>query len=149
MSRVHPTLVLLLLCAGCASTLPDREVIATKEAPAAIGPYSQAVRAGNTLYLAGQIPLDPATNQLVAGGVEAQTHRVMQNLRAVLQAAGFSLSDVVQCQVFLSDLTHYAAINSVYVTYFSGPPPARVVVQVARLPRDVLVEIAMTAVRAK
>jgi 2-iminobutanoate/2-iminopropanoate deaminase len=106
------------------------------------------VRAGNTLYLSGQIPLDPATGQLVAGGIEAQTHRVMQNLRAVLQASGFSLGDAVQCQVFLSDLGHYAAMNGVYATYFPGAPPARAVVQAARLPRDVLVEIAMIAVKA-
>jgi len=141
--------ILLLLGVGCASALPDRQTIATKEAPAAIGPYSQAVRVGNTLYLAGQIPLDPGTGQIVAGGIEAQTHRVMQNLRAVLQAAGFSLSDAVQCQVFLSDLGAYAAMNAVYASYFPGPPPARAVVQVARLPRDVMVEIAMTAVRTK
>jgi 2-iminobutanoate/2-iminopropanoate deaminase len=141
--------ILLLLGVGCASTLPDRQVIATKEAPAAIGPYAQAVRVGDTLYLAGQIPLDPATNQVVTGGIEAQTHRVMQNLGAVLRAAGFALSDAVQCQVFLSDLSHYAAMNGVYATYFPGSPPARAVVQVARLPRDVMVEIAMVAVRTK
>ncbi len=139
----------VLLFAGCAASLPDRQVISTTSAPAAIGPYSQAVRAGHTLYLSGQIAIDPATGKVVEGGVEAQAHRVMQNLRAVLEAAGFSLDDAVQCQVFLKDLNDYAAVNGVYAGYFKGAPPARAVVQAARLPRDVLIEVMMTAVRTR
>jgi 2-iminobutanoate/2-iminopropanoate deaminase len=100
-----------------------------------------------TLYLAGQIALDPSSGKLVEGGIEVQTHRVMQNLNAVLDAAGYRFDDVVQTQVFLSNLNHYKAMNSVYATYFDGRPPARAVVEAARIPRDALVEIMMVAQR--
>ena len=100
-----------------------------------------------TLYLAGQIALDPSSGKLVEGGIEIQTRRVMQNLNAVLDAAGYQFDDVVQTQVFLSNLNHYKAMNSVYATYFEERPPARAVVEVARIPRDALVEIMMVAQR--
>jgi 2-iminobutanoate/2-iminopropanoate deaminase len=124
-----------------------KKVIATNQAPKAIGPYSQAILVDGTLYLAGQIALDPSSGKLVEGGIEVQTHRVMQNLNAVLDAAGYQFDDVVQTQVFLSNLNHYKAMNSVYATYFDERPPARAVVEAARIPRDALVEIMMVAQR--
>jgi len=124
-----------------------KKVIATDQAPKAIGPYSQAILVDGTLYLAGQIALDPSSGKLVEGGIEVQTHRVMQNLNAVLDAAGYRFDDVVQTQVFLSNLNHYKAMNSVYATYFDERPPARAVVEAARIPRDALVEIMMVAQR--
>lgn len=124
-----------------------KKVIATDQAPKAIGPYSQAILVDGTLYLAGQIALDPSSGKLVEGGIEIQTRRVMQNLNAVLDAAGYQFDDVVQTQVFLSNLNHYKAMNSVYATYFEERPPARAVVEVARIPRDALVEIMMVAQR--
>jgi 2-iminobutanoate/2-iminopropanoate deaminase len=123
-------------------------VIATNGAPAAIGPYSQAVRAGNLVFTAGQIPLDPATGQVVASGIAEQTTRVLENLKAVLEAAGSSLAQVVKTTVFLKDFNDFAAMNAVYGAYL-GPegvaPPARSTVEVARLPKDVLVEIELVA----
>ena len=124
-----------------------KKVIATDQAPKAIGPYSQAILVDGTLYLAGQIALDPSSGKLVEGGIEVQTRRVMQNLNAVLDAAGYQFDDVVQTQVFLSNLNHYKAMNLVYATYFEERPPARAVVEVARIPRDALVEIMMVAQR--
>jgi 2-iminobutanoate/2-iminopropanoate deaminase len=124
-----------------------KKVIATDQAPKALGPYSQAILVDGTLYLAGQIALDPSSGKLVEGGIEVQTRRVMQNLNAVLDAAGYRFDDVVQTQVFLSNLNHYKAMNSVYATYFDESPPARAVVEAARLPRDALVEIMMVAQR--
>ena len=124
-----------------------KKVIATDQAPKAIGPYSQAILVDGTLYLSGQIALDPSSGKLVEGGIEVQTRRVMQNLNAVLDAAGYRFDDVVQTQVFLSNLNHYKAMNSVYATYFDERPPARAVVQAARIPRDALVEIMMVAQR--
>ena len=124
-----------------------KKVIATNQAPKAIGPYSQAILVDGTLYLAGQIALDPSSGKLVEGGIEVQTRRVMQNLNAVLDAAGYRFDDVVQTQVFLSNLNHYKAMNSVYATYFDERPPARAVVEAARIPRDALVEIMMVAQR--
>ena len=124
-----------------------KKVIVTDQAPKAIGPYSQAILVDGTLYLAGQIALDPSSGKLVEGGIEVQTRRVMQNLNAVLDAAGYQFDDVVQTQVFLSNLNHYKAMNSVYATYFNERPPARAVVEAARIPRDALVEIMMVAQR--
>ena len=124
-----------------------KKVIATDQAPKAIGPYSQAILVDGTLYLAGQIALDPSSGKLVEGGIEVQTRRVMQNLNAVLDAAGYQFDNVVQTQVFLSNLNHYKAMNSVYATYFEERPPARAVVEAARIPRDALVEIMMVAQR--
>ena len=139
----------ILLFNGCASLPPDREVIAAKDAPAAIGPYSQAIRAGDALYLAGQIAIDPTTGDLVTGGIKEQTHQVLRNIQAVLRAAKFSISDVVQSQVFLSDLNDYSTMNAVYAEYFPKSPPARAAVQVARLPKDALIEIMVTAVKTE
>jgi len=145
---VRPVILLTaaLLIAGC-NTSGDREVISTPDAPAAIGPYSQGIRVGNTLYLAGQIAIDPLTGKLVEGGIEAQTHRVLNNLSAVLKAGGFDYSHVVQVQAFVADLNDYKALNDVYATYFNESKPARAVVEAARIPRDALVEIMMVAVR--
>ena len=121
-----------------------KRVISTDKAPKAIGPYSQGIQVNNTLYLAGQIALDPLTGKMVEDKIDIQTHRVMTNLEAVLSEAGFSFDDVVQTQVFLSDLNHYKPMNEIYAEYFSNKPPARAVVQ-AVLPRDALVEIMMVA----
>lgn len=126
----------------------SKAVIATDQAPAAIGPYSQAVRAGNLVFTAGQIALDPATQQVVAGGIAEQTTRVLENLKAILEAAGTSLARVVKTTVFLKDFNDFAAMNAVYGAYLapeSVQPPARSTVEVARLPKDVLVEIEVIA----
>jgi len=133
--------------AGCQHSVLHREAISTDKAPAAIGPYSQAIRVGNRLYLSGQIGIDPATGQMADGGVEGQAHQTLKNLGAVLESAGFSFDDVVQAQVFLADLNDYATMNAVYETYFDESFPARAAVQVARIPRDARVEIMMVAVR--
>ena len=140
-------LTIASLLAGCQQLGLDREIISTDEAPTAIGPYSQAIRVGNRLYLSGQIGIDPATGQMVDGGIEGQTHQTLKNLGAVLESAGFSFDDVVQAQVFLADLNDYAAMNAVYKTYFDKSFPARAALQVARIPRDARVEIMMVAVR--
>ncbi|HID53366.1 MAG TPA: RidA family protein [Anaerolineae bacterium] len=123
----------------------SKEIISTKEAPAAVGPYSQAVKVGNLIYTAGQIPLDPATGKLVQGDIAAQTDRVMQNLHAVLTAAGSSLDNVVKTTIFLTDMGHYRAVNEVYGRYMAANPPARSAVQVAALPLGALIEIEMVA----
>jgi 2-iminobutanoate/2-iminopropanoate deaminase len=118
-----------------------RKAFHTDQAPKAIGPYSQAVRAGDFLYLSGQIPLDPASMTTVDGDIAAQTHRVMRNLTAVLESAGLSLAHVVRTTIFLADINDFAAVNEVYGSYFEQPAPARSTVQVARLPRDARVEV--------
>ncbi len=123
-----------------------RKIVVTENAPRAIGPYSQAVLANGFAFLSGQIPLDPATGQLVAGGVEAQTERVIENLKAVLEACGSSLEKVVKTTVFLRDLEEFSRMNEVYARYFPANAPARSTVQAARLPRDVNVEIDVVAV---
>ena len=123
----------------------SRTVITTNEAPAAIGPYAQAIRANGFLFTAGQIPLDPATGEIVAGDVAAQATRVLENLRAVLAAGGSSFDRVVKTTMFLADLNDFAAMNAVYATYFPSAPPARSTIQVARLPRDARVEIELVA----
>jgi 2-iminobutanoate/2-iminopropanoate deaminase len=123
-----------------------REVIATSEAPAAIGPYSQAIRAAGLIFTSGQIAIDPATSQVVAGDVRAQTERVLQNVAAILAASGSSLGKVVRCTVFLKNMGDFAAMNEVYGKYFKEAPPSRSTVEVARLPKDVLVEVDAIAV---
>ena len=122
-----------------------KQAISSAGAPKAIGPYSQAVRAGQLLFLSGQVALDPATGQMVDGGVTEQTRRVFENLGAVLAAAGRSFADVVRTTVFLADMNDFAAMNEVYGQYFKEPYPARATVQVARLPRDARVEIDLIA----
>lgn len=123
----------------------DKRIVSTPNAPAAIGPYSQAILAGGFVFCSGQIPLDPASGQLVEGDVGVQTHRVLQNLAAVLDAAGSSLRKVVKTTVFLRDMGDFAAMNAVYGEYFTDEPPARATVQAARLPKDVAVEIECVA----
>lgn len=124
----------------------SKEIIRTDHAPGAIGPYSQAVRAGNTVYCSGQIPLDPMTGDLVTGEVGVQTERVMENLKAVLTAAGSGMEDVVSCTVYLVDMGDFAAMNGVYGRYFPSNPPSRATVEVSGLPRGVAVEISCVAV---
>jgi 2-iminobutanoate/2-iminopropanoate deaminase len=122
-----------------------KQPVSTAEAPGAIGPYSQAIRAGDYLFVSGQIPLDPATGALVPGGIADQTHRVLQNLGAILRAAGATFDQVVKTTVYVADLSEFAAMNEVYATYFPAPAPARATIQAARLPRDVKVEIDLIA----
>ena len=122
-----------------------REIIATDQAPKAIGPYSQAVKTAGLIFTSGQIAIDPATQQVVAGNVAAQTDRVLKNLTAVLQASGSGLGKVLRCTVFLKNMGDFAAMNEVYGRYFNQAPPARSTVEVARLPKDVLVEIDVIA----
>jgi len=123
-----------------------RQAVSSDRAPAAIGPYSQAVRAGGLVFCSGQIALDPGTGELVAGGIGEQTRQVLRNLGAVLQAAGASLDDVVRTTVYLADLGDFAAMNAAYGEFFGQPAPARATVQAARLPRDARVEIDAIAV---
>ena len=118
-----------------------KEIIATERGPKAIGPYSQAIRANGFVFLSGQIPFDPATGQLIEGDVAAQTTRVLENVKAIAEAAGSSLDKAVKATVFLKDMNDFAAMNEVYGKYFAHNPPARSTVEVARLPRDARVEI--------
>jgi 2-iminobutanoate/2-iminopropanoate deaminase len=122
-----------------------REVVSTKDAPQAIGPYSQAIKANGFVFTSGQIAIDPATQQVVAGDVGAQTDRVLRNVSAILEAAGSGLGKVVRSTVFLKDMNDFSAMNQVYGKYFNAAPPARSTVEVARLPKDVLVEIDVIA----
>jgi 2-iminobutanoate/2-iminopropanoate deaminase len=122
-----------------------REVIATDQAPKAIGPYSQAIRAAGLVITSGQIAIDPATQQVITGDIAAQTDRVMKNLSGVLQAAGSGLDKALRCTVFLKNMGDFAAMNEVYGRYFPKAPPARTTVEAARLPREVLVEIDVIA----
>jgi 2-iminobutanoate/2-iminopropanoate deaminase len=122
-----------------------REIVSTKDAPQAIGPYSQAIKANGFVFTSGQIAIDPATQQVVAGDVAAQTERVLRNLSEILEAAGSGLGKVVKSTVFLKSMDDFAAMNAVYAKYFSSTPPSRSTVEVARLPRDVLVEIDVIA----
>lgn len=125
------------------------QIIFSDQAPAPIGPYSQAIKAGNTVYVSGQIPLDAAGQLVGAGDVSAQTHQVLKNLTAVLAAAGLALTDVVKCSIFVKDLGNFATINQIYGTYFDeATAPARETVEVSRLPRDVEVEISCIAVES-
>ena len=123
----------------------NKETISTPAAPAAIGPYSQAIRAGNLVFVSGQIPLDPATGQLVEGDIAVQTERVLKNLAAILEAAGSNLARVLKTTVYLRDLGEFGKMNEVYARFFPQRPPARATVQVARLPRDAAVEIDLVA----
>ncbi len=122
-----------------------REIIATNQAPKAIGPYSQAIKAAGLIFTSGQIAIDPATQQVISGDIAAQTDRVLRNLEAVLKSSGSGLEKVLRCTVFLKNMSDFAAMNEVYGRYFSQAPPARSTVEVARLPKDVLVEIDVIA----
>jgi 2-iminobutanoate/2-iminopropanoate deaminase len=123
----------------------SKQAISTAQAPAAIGPYSQAIRSGNLIFVSGQIPLDPGTGQLVEGDAAVQTERVLRNLAAILEAAGSSLAQVLKTTVYLKDLGDFGKMNEVYARFFGDRPPARATVEVARLPRDVSVEIELVA----
>jgi 2-iminobutanoate/2-iminopropanoate deaminase len=126
-------------------SIPMKKEIKTDKAPQAIGPYSQAIAVNGMVFASGQIAIDPATGEILHGSIEEQTRRVLNNLNAVLEAAGSSLGKAVKCTVFLQDLDDYAAMNAVYAEFFTSPYPARAAVQVARLPRDVKVEIEVIA----
>jgi 2-iminobutanoate/2-iminopropanoate deaminase len=123
-----------------------KKIISTSDAPAAIGPYSQGVRLGSTIYLSGQIPLDPKSGRIVAGGIDAQTKRVMENIGAVLRAEGLTFENVAKTTIFLADLGDFQTVNEIYGSYFKQAPPARSTVQVAALPKDARVEIEVIAV---
>ena len=122
-----------------------RETISTKDAPQAIGPYSQAIKANGFIFVSGQVAIDPATAEVISGDVAAQTDRVLRNLAEILQAGGSGLGKVVRCGVFLKSMNDFARMNEVYGKYFSSAPPARTTVEVSRLPKDVLVEIDVIA----
>jgi 2-iminobutanoate/2-iminopropanoate deaminase len=126
----------------------NREIIATGQAPGAVGPYSQAVRVDNFVFTAGQIPLDPATGQMVEGGIEAQARQALTNVSAVLEAAGTSLANVVKTTVFLADMGEFKAMNSVYAEFFPNAPPARSAVQAAALPLGARIEVEAIAIVA-
>ncbi len=151
---IHKPASLLAALAVAAATLPvlaqDSAIraVSSPDAPKAIGPYSQAVRAGNVLYLAGQIPIDPKTGNLLKDApIEVQTRLVLDNLKAVLAADGMTMANIVSTTVYMKDLNDFGKMNEVYGTYFTNVPPARATVQVARLPRDVAVEIGAIAVK--
>jgi len=122
-----------------------RHAVSTPSAPKAIGPYSQGIRAGSLLFVSGQVPIDPATGQIIDGDIAAQTHRVFQNIGEILKAGGASFDHVVRTTVFLADMNDFAAMNEVYATYFTSPAPARATVEVSRLPKDARVEIDVIA----
>jgi 2-iminobutanoate/2-iminopropanoate deaminase len=126
----------------------SKEIIFSKEAPAPIGPYSQAVKAGNTLYVSGQIPLDAETGELINDNITEETHAVMKNLEAVLREADFGFDEVVKCTIFIKDMGQFTTINEAYGQYFKANPPARETVEVSRLPKDVNVEISCIAVKS-
>jgi len=124
-----------------------KEVIATTEAPKAIGPYSQAIKVGNMLFCSGQLPIDPETSEIVRGAIEAQTRQVLDNLGAVLKEAGMNYTDVVSVTVFIVEMDNFDRINKVYTEYFKEHPPARCAVEVSRLPKDVGIEITLIAIK--
>lgn len=150
---MHHSFVALLLvgtvaCASVRARTPAaRRVIATERAPAALAAYSQAIQVGSTVWVAGQLGVDPATRQLVPGGIEAETRQALENVRAILEAAGLTLADAVQVQVLLADIADWEKLNPVYVTFFPKAPPARAAYAVAALPRGARVEIVVTAAR--
>jgi 2-iminobutanoate/2-iminopropanoate deaminase len=139
-------MTLAVVMAGCVASA-GKQAVTTPQAPAAIGPYSQAIKFGSMLFLAGQIALDPKTSELRGSSIEEQTQQVIENLRAVLKANGMGLDDVVSTTVYLTDLNEFSRMNGVYATFFKDTPPARATVQVARLPRDARVEIAAIAMQ--
>jgi 2-iminobutanoate/2-iminopropanoate deaminase len=142
------SMILLLsfvfLLAGQVGYTADRIVVSTDKAPKAIGPYSQAIRYGDMLFVSGMIPIDPKTNELSKGDIEVQATLVLDNIKAVVEAAGFSMKNVLKAEVFMKDLKDFGKYNAIYVKYFPQDPPARVTVQAAALPRDVLIEISVT-----
>jgi 2-iminobutanoate/2-iminopropanoate deaminase len=135
------------LCLNVAPAQNARAVVSTDKAPKAIGPYSQAIIAGNLVFASGQLGIDPVTNAFVQGGIKEQTEQVLKNLKAVLTEAGTSLENVASCTVFLKDMNDFAAMNEVYGKYFIAKPPSRATVQVAKLPKDGLIEISCIAAK--
>lgn len=125
----------------------SKEVVYSVKAPEPIGPYSQAIKAGNTLFVSGQIPIDSSTGKIDDGDITSQTNQVMKNIEAILTAAGMSFANVVKCSIFLSDMNDFPKVNEAYGKYFQSEPPARETVQVSRLPKDVNVEISCIAVK--
>lgn len=136
-----------LVFAGCATQPSVKEVVATPSAPSAIGPYSQAVKVGNSLYVSGQIAMDPETGQMSTGSIEDQTQLALENVKAILKASDMSMADVVSTTVYLKDLNDFSKMNAVYARYFEKNPPARATVQIARLPRDASIEISVIATK--
>jgi len=126
-----------------------KKVIETDRAPKAIGPYSQAIQAGDLIFLSGQIPIDPATEGMVGGGIEQQTRRVLDNIKGLLESQKSGMGDVIKVTIFLKDMGHFSRVNEIYAAYFPSSPPARSTVEVARLPRDVLIEIEAVALIGK
>lgn len=149
MKNIIVAFLLIIIFTGCSSQGTVREIISSPNAPTAIGPYSQAVHVGNRLYLSGQLGLDPATGKFAAQGFEAQARQALENQKAILETAGFSLKDVVQCQVFVTDMNNYPKFNTIYKEYFVEDFPARAVLEVSRIPADGLIEIMMVAERCK
>ena len=141
------SLLFVLALMTSVSFAQEKKVVATKEAPQAIGPYSQAIKAGGFVFTAGQIPIDPATGKLVEGDVKAQTERVLKNLSAVLAAAGSSMDRVVKTTVFLKNMSDFPAMNEAYGQFFKNDPPSRSTVQAAALPKDALIEIDVVALQ--
>jgi 2-iminobutanoate/2-iminopropanoate deaminase len=136
---------LIVFAQACSFQTVAHEIISSPNAPAAIGPYSQAVRVGSRLYLSGQLGMDSITEKMAEGGFEAQARQALENQKAILETAGFSLEDVVQCQVFLTDMNNYSAFNEIYKDYFLKDFPARAVLEVARIPANGMLEIMMVA----
>jgi 2-iminobutanoate/2-iminopropanoate deaminase len=149
MKNITVAVLISIILTGCSFQGADREIISSQDAPAAIGPYSQAVRVGDRLYLSGQLGLDPATGKLAGQDFETQARQSLKNQKAILEAAGFSMKDVVQCQVFVTDMNNYPAFNTIYKEYFTGDFPARAVLEVSRIPAEGLIEIMMVAERKK
>lgn len=147
MKNIITAVLLIVFFSGCSYHGNVREVISTPNAPAAIGPYSQAVVTGNTLYLSGQLGLDPATGKFAGQNFEAQARQALKNQKTILEEAGFSLKDVVQCQVFVTDMNNYPKFNEIYKEFFTEDFPARAVLEVSRIPADGLIEIMMVAER--
>ncbi|MFH1940649.1 MAG: Rid family detoxifying hydrolase [bacterium] len=146
MKKMTVVLVMLLIVLGCSTQPIQKQVISSPNAPAAIGPYSQAIRVGNTLYLAGQLGMIPETGKL-AEGFEAQARQALKNHKSIIEEAGFSMTDVVQVQVFVSDMNEYPKFNAIYTDFFKSDYPARGVLEVSRIPANGLIEIMMVAVK--
>ncbi len=147
MKRIVTIVMILLLITGCSKIIKEREIISTPDAPAAIGPFSQAVHVENRLYLSGQLGLDPATGKFAGDDFESQARQALKNSKAILEKAGFSLDDVVQCQVFIKDMNNYSKFNEIYKEFFKKDYPARAVLEVSRIPADGLIEIMMVAIK--
>ncbi len=139
--------ILLLFLLTMSGGKVEKKIIYTEKAPKPIGPYSQAIIAGDFIFTSGQIPIDPKTNQLVQGDIKEQTKQVLENLKAILEEAGVTFDDVVKVTVYMKDLNEFSAMNEIYSEYFKNSPPARTTVEVSRLPRDVKIEIDLIAVK--